>query len=307
MRRDLPNLDWLRVFAASAATESFALAAQQLGVTPGAISQRIKALEAFLGVALFERHAQGVRLTEVGKRYSGRVLPPLDQLATATREITAAEAARPVRLTILPALAQLWLGPRMDQFHARHSSMSIEIWADAAVIDLRTSNFDIAIRHGRPPFAGCDHRELLYDEMVPVASPALLQRSEIDERGLPVAAPLMLDSYWPDDFDDWLARTGESRPANLVTQSFSLYSMMVDAALKGRGFMIGHTALIGSLLDQGKLVQLAGRRVPSTNQFHLLTKAGQPLSDAAETFVNWIMAQAASADGNFSTPDSEHF
>lgn len=296
MSRELPNLDWLRVFSATASTESFALASMELGVTAGAVSQRIKALEGFLGVSLFQRYPQGVRLTEAGKRYAQRVLPSLEQLALATREVTSAQSTRAVRLTILPALAQLWLGSRMDQFHKLHTNATIEIWADAAVVDLRTSNFDIAIRYGRPPFPGCDYRALFFDQLVPVASPALIQESELDGQGMPVGAPLMLDTYWQSDFDDWLANSGQTRPANLMTQTFSLYSMTVEATLHGRGFMIGHTALVGTLLEEGKLQALSEKKVTAHNQFYLLTKTATPLSDAAETFVNWIMEQATPSE-----------
>jgi LysR family glycine cleavage system transcriptional activator len=296
MLRETPNLDWLRVFAETAATESFALAAMRLGVTPGAVSQRIKALESFLRVNLFQRYPQGVKLTEAGKRYAQRVSPALDQLITATREITATGSTKTVRLTILPALAQLWLGPKMEDFHALDTNTTVEIWADANVIDLRTSNFDIAIRHGRPPFPGCEYRELFFDELVPVASPKLIESATFDERGLPIGAPLMLDTYWEHDFVDWLGRTGQSYPTTLTTQTFSLYSMTVEATLQGRGFMIGHTALIGDFLEQGKLQQLSENRVPSNNQFYLLTKSAVPLSDAAETFVSWLLEQAKPAD-----------
>ena len=292
MARGLPNLDWLRVFATAAETESFALAASRLGVTPGAVSQRIKALEAFLGVSLFQRHPQGVRLTDTGWRYGQRVAPALEQLAEATHQIRAAQGPKAVRLTILPALAQLWLGSRMDRFHKLHSNTSVEIWAEAPVIDLRTSNFDIAIRYGRPPFPGCDHRPLFFDELVPVASPALISASETDEIGLPAGAPLMLDTYWQSDFDDWLASTGEKRPARLATQTFSLYSMVVEATLNGRGFMIGHTSLIGDLLRDGRLQALSDKRMAAANQFYLLTKAEAPLSAAADIFVRWILDQA---------------
>ncbi|MDT9598845.1 LysR substrate-binding domain-containing protein [Sphingosinicella rhizophila] len=296
MPRELPNLDWLRVFSATAATESFALAAAELGVTPGAISQRIKALESFLDISLFQRYPQGVKLTEAGKRYAQRVLPSLEQLAMATREMTSNQNTRAVRLTILPALAQLWLGSRMDHFHKLHTNATIEIWADAAVVDLRTSNFDVAIRYGRPPFPGCDYRELFFDQLVPVASPELIATSELDDQGLPIGAPLMMDTYWQSDFDDWLASSGQRRPANLMTQTFSLYSMTVEATVHGRGFMIGHTALIGSLLDEGKLQILSDNKVTAQNQFYLLTKTAVPLSDGAETFVNWILEQAAPSE-----------
>lgn len=292
MPRQLPNLDWLRVFSETAATESFALAAQRLGVTPGAVSQRIKALETFLGVSLFQRYSQGVRLTETGKAYAQRVAPALNHLVLATQEITSAGTGKAVRLTILPALAQLWLGPRMDLFHALHSNASVEIWADAEVVDLRTSNFDIAIRHARPPFPGCESRELFFDELVPVASPKLMAACERDHCGLPKGVPLLVDSYWEHDFADWLNRTGQTRTESVMVQAFSLYAMAVEAALNGRGFLMGHTALVGDLIREGKLCPLSDKRVPSMNQFYLVTKAATPLSDAAERFANWITEQA---------------
>lgn len=292
MLRETPNLDWLRVFAETAATESFTLAATRLNVTPGAVSQRIKALEAFLQIDLFHRYPQGVKLTEAGKRYAQRVAPALDQLVTATREITSAGSAKSVRVTILPSLAQLWLGARMEEFHALETNTTVEIWADPTIIDLRTSNFDIAIRYGQPPFPGCDYRELFFDELVPVASPKLIETLERDDQGMPIGASLMLDPYWEHDFTDWLARTGLRPPKALKTQTFSLYAMTVDATLQGRGFMIGHTALIGELLRTGQLRELSDRRVPSKNQFYLLTKSATPLSAAAETFVAWLLEQA---------------
>ena len=292
MQRELPNLDWLRVFAATATTESFALAALELRVTPGAVSQRIKALEAFLGVNLFQRYAQGVKLTEAGKRYAQRVLLPLEQLTVATREVISAETVKSVRVTILPALAQLWLGPRMDDFHRRHASATVEIWADATVIDLRTSNFDVAIRYGKPPFFGCDHVEILTDELIPVAAPSLIETAELNRDGLPEGVPLMLDTYWPGDFDDWLRHTGCARPANLMTQTFSLYSMSVEATLNGRGFMIGHTSLLSDLIEQGKLRPLSRKRAPANNHFYMLTKSGFDISETTGAFLEWVEQQA---------------
>lgn len=292
MRRELPNLDWLRVFASTAATESFATAALDLSVTPGAVSQRIKALEAFLGVELFQRYAQGVRLTDAGRRYAQRILPALDQLTAATRDIMSPEAGKSVRLTILPALAQLWLGPRIEEFHRNESNATVEIWADPTAIDLRSSNFDIAIRYGRPPFPGCDYRPLLVDELVPVAAPALIEAAVLDEYGLPAGAPLMLDTYWLDDFDEWLHHSGQRRPADLITQTFSLYSMVVEATLNGRGFMVGHTSLVGDLIEQGRLRPLSDTRIAAANQFYLLTKAAIPLSNTAEAFLQWVLDRA---------------
>lgn len=290
--RETPNLDWLRVFAETAATESFALAALRLGVTPGAVSQRIKALESFLRVSLFERYPQGVKLTDAGQRYAQSLAPALDQIINATREITSAGANKTVRITILPALAQLWLGPRMEAFHALGTNTNVEIWADPDVVDLRTSNFDIAIRHGRPPFPGCEMTELFFDEIVPVASPKVIETAERDERGLPRDVPLVVDLYWQHDFNDWLGRTGQTAPPTINMKTYSLYSMAVEATLEGAGFMIGHTALIGDKIADGRLIPLSELRVPSPCQFYLLTKSAVPLPGPAKTFVTWLLDQA---------------
>ena len=298
MPRQLPSLDWLRVFATTAASESFTLAATELSVTPGAVSQRIKALEAFLGVELFQRYPQGVRLTDVGRRYAGRVIPSLEHLTQATAELISADPGAPVRMSVLPAFAQLWLGPRLDEFHRRNATATIEIWADPIVVDLRAAGFDIAIRYGKPPFPGCKAIPLLQDDIVPVAAPAVIEGSERDANGLPVNVPLMLDSYWSKDFDDWLERTGTERPAAVKVQTFSLYNMVLDATLAGRGFMMGHTSLVGDHIADGRLVPLSDKRVPARNQFYLLTQEGAGLSPAATAFLEWIMDAVSPADAD---------
>lgn len=291
MQRELPNLDWLRVFDACAETGSFASAADRLKVTPGAVSQRIKALEAFLGIALFERQAQGVRLTEAGRRYAADVRPGVRQLLHATRDVVRDQTRATIRISILPALAQLWLGPRLADFHRRHDGVSVEIWADPALADLQAASFDLAIRYGRPPFVGCDHREVLVDTLVPVAAPDLLARCRRDAHGLPVDVPLLVDTYWPNDFGDWMRAAGIKNTARPSPRPFSLYSMVVDAALDGQGFMIGHTALIGDLLANGRLVRMSDVSVPTAHQFHVLSPKDSPMLPSTAIFIAWLLAQ----------------
>ena len=265
------------------------IAATRLGVTSGAVSQRIKALEAFLRVELFHRYPQGVKLTEAGRRYAQRIAPALGALTAATRDITGTRGVQSVRITALPALAQLWLGPRLEAFHAAESNINVEIWADPDVIDMRTSNFDVALRYGRPPFPGCNVLPILSDELVPVASPELIASASLDDHGFPAGAALISDPYWEHDLADWLAGVSLDKPKGLRVQAISLYSMAVEAVLKGRGFMIGHSSLIGDMLDDGRLVPLSDQRVPAAKQFHVLSRAGAAPSPAADAFVRWIV------------------
>lgn len=294
--QNLPNLEWLRFFAAAAATESFTLAGEQLGVTAAAVSQRVKSLEAALGVILFHRHPRCVRLTAAGRRYADQLVAPFDALQVATREIVDPQAGGTARMSVLPAFGQLWLGPRIQDFHRAYPGMSMEVWADPVRVDLKASGFDLAIRYGNPPFAGSDHRPLQHDALVPVASPAVANAPRDAGGVFPVGEPMIVDTYWREDLETWLRGTGHAPPVGLKVQHISLYSMVVETVLAGRGFMIGHTALVSDLLADGRLRRLDPRLVAATSQFHVLTRRGISLSPAAARCLEWLLGKADESD-----------
>lgn len=292
--REAPNLNWLRVFVTAARAGSFAVAGEDLGVTAGAVSQRVKSLESQLGVALFRRRAQGVELTDAGRRLADRVEPLLGDILRATREVGPERDQRRLKISILPALAQLWLGPRVENWRRSRPDLGLDIDADATLIDLSREDVDLAMRYGQPPFDGYVHDQLLVDELVPVAAPGLAASTWRDAEGLPSGADLLVDTYWPQDFEIWRRQCAPASLANPPIQTFSLYSMVVDAAMKGQGFMIGHTALIGDHLRDGTLVALSDRRVLNPKQFHVLRRANERQDEVIDGFVTWLFAQASS-------------
>ena len=296
--REAPNLNWLRAFVTAAKAESFAVAGEGLGVTAGAVSQRVKSLEGQLGVELFKRQARGVVLTPAGRRLADRVEPLLDGILRATLEIEPHRDQRRLKISILPALAQLWLGPRADHWRRLQPELALDIDADATLIDLVKDDAALAIRYGEAPFEGCRHDQLLVDELVPVAAPAMMATANRDRDGLPEGADLLVDTYWPQDFDVWRRHCAPTSLASPPIQTFSLYAMVVDAAVKGHGFMMGHTALVGDHLRDGRLVALSPHRVLNSKQFHVLRRADPESDPLQDSFVAWLLQQASNDGRN---------
>ena len=240
-------LNALRAFEAAARLGGFAAAASELGVTAGAITAHVKVLEDALGAALFERHARGVRLTALG----GRVLPAFtrafDQLGLAVQSLRAEAAPRTVHIATLPAIAQLWLSPRLPAIRAAAPEITISITAMEAPPDLKRAPFDFNLFY-RPAGEG---RRLAPDVIFPVCAPALARRLKGPEDLAMV--PCLSDSTWSDDWRLWSQAAGLTgfSPTGPV---FSLYALAVEEAVNGAGVLIGHGALVEAHLASGALV-----------------------------------------------------
>lgn len=255
----LPPLDCLRFFEAAARRRSFALAAEELHVTPPAVAHRIRTLERHLGAPLFERHSRGVRLNRRGDAYLADIAGLLVRIRDATDRCSG-DPARLLRIGVESAAAR-WLAPRLATFHAAYPDIVVEVetWgrvpADAAH-DFHVTIADVGANTTVSDEAAC--REPLFDDaLIPVCSPALL-----DRRGSP-SAPRDLDG-WPlllhlgraTDWPYWFARRNESPPDLSRAWGFRLYGMVLKAAVDGIGAAVGHASLISTELESGTLVAL---------------------------------------------------
>jgi LysR family glycine cleavage system transcriptional activator len=175
MARALPPLNWVRAFEAAARHQSFRLAADELGVSAGAVSQKVKALELHLGVALFARRPRGVLLTAVGRRYRDDLIPALDAIAAATGRIAKQPGGNRLRIVALPAIAEKWLTPRLPLFRDIKPELNIEVSVAPDVSELAEASFDVAVHYGIGDRADLVTVPLFRDEMFPVCSPALAE------------------------------------------------------------------------------------------------------------------------------------
>jgi len=259
-------LNALRAFEAAARTGAFTLAAAELGVTPGAVTAHVKALEDRLGAALFERQARGVRLTALGLAAVEELTGAFDALAGAEARLRALALPREVHIATLPAIAQLWLSPRLPALRAAAPEISVSITALEAPPNLKRSLHDLSLF---PAEGG--GRLAVADELFPVCSPALAARlGRVEDLN---TVPCLSDTAWDRDWEVWLRAVG-LRVA-VRGPVFSLYALAVEEAVNGAGVLMGHGPLVAGHLARGVLVAPFPQRVPLAGGLRLW--AARPL------------------------------
>ncbi|WP_374396606.1 LysR family transcriptional regulator [Tabrizicola sp.] len=245
-------LNALRAFEAAARTGAFTLAAAELGVTPGAVTAHVKALEDRLGAALFERQARGVRLTALGLAAVEELTGAFDALAGAEVRLRALALPQEVHIATLPAIAQLWLSPRLPALRAAAPEISVSITALEAPPNLKRSLHDLSLF---PAEAG--GRLVAEDALFPVCSPALAARLvRVEELG---SVPCLSDTAWDRDWEVWLQAVGVD--VAVRGPAFSLYALAVEEAVNGAGVLMGHGPLVAGHLARGTLVAPFSQRV----------------------------------------------
>lgn len=244
--KSLP-LTALRAFEAAARLGGFSAAADELGVSAGAISAHIKAIEAEIGAPLFKRSPQGVSLTPLGARVQSDFTGAFDALGQAVQTLRAEAGPKVVHIAALPAVAQFWLSPRLPQLRATAPEISISITALETPPNLKRTPYDLCL------FYDTDQGEVLAEDRVfPVCAPSIAARLQTPEDLRSV--PCLTDSGWPDDWATWSRDGfpgGRFAPRGPV---FSLYSLAVEETINGAGVLIGHEALIAPYLRDGSLV-----------------------------------------------------
>ena len=285
-RPRMPPLNALRAFEAAARHESFAKAANELGVTPAAVSHQIKALEGWLGSALFVRHAQGLSLTEPGRAAMPAFSTAFDGLGLAVQELRVAAPRVQVSIAALPSVAQLWLTPRLPRLRAAFPKARPSVYALEAPPDLRREPFDLAIFLIRNAPSGSRAIKLCDDLIFPVCTPdiAATLRSPADL----AAHPLLWDTSWVGDWERWLSDAGVTGVPPNEGPAFSLYSLAVQAAIDGAGVLIAHEALVSGPLSSGALVAPFKRRAATGLSLSILAPHRAALQ--AMKVIEWLTA-----------------
>ncbi|MBN8630541.1 MAG: LysR family transcriptional regulator [Rhodobacterales bacterium] len=275
-------LNALRAFEAAARTGAFTLAAVELGVNPGAVTAHVKALEEVLGAALFERQAKGVRLTALGLAAAEGFTEAFDALAQAEAQLRELAAPQQVHIATLPAIAQLWLSPRLPALRAAAPEIVVSITAMEAPPNLKRSTHDLSLF---PAESG--GRLVVRDELFPVCAPALAERLQMvsDLRGL----PCLSDSSWGGDWDIWLQAVGETVPVRGPV--FSLYALAVEEAVNGAGVLMGHGPLVAGHMERGTLVAPFPQRVGLADGFRLWSARTIAPKSALARVVEFLIGQ----------------
>jgi LysR family glycine cleavage system transcriptional activator len=284
-----PPLNALRAFEAAARLGGFAAAAEELCVTPGAVAQHVKALEAWAGADLFERRSQGVRLTVLGSELAADFSAAFDRLGEAVHALRSRAMPREVRIAALPSVAQLWLAPRQPALRTVAADVAISITASEVPPNLRREPFDLCVffQDGPPARGAVD---LGADSVFPVCAPAVAAR---------IASPADLaqetflhDASWAGDWAVWLAEMAPDTRLDTRGPTFSLYALAVEEAVNGAGVLIGHEPLVSRHLASGTLVDPFGRRFVLDRHLTIERARTSVPGSATDRIVKWLASTA---------------
>jgi LysR family glycine cleavage system transcriptional activator len=278
MRKTLPPLESLRVLAACTRHGNFSHAAAELGITPAAVSQRMRALEAQIGVKLFERHGPKLTTTDRAKALGQRLEQALSLMRTAVDDCR--RLKRPLRLTCAPTFAARWLVPRLATYHALPG-------ADTIVLDniqsvLPAGAFDVAIRSGEGPWPGYSAVKLIAEQRTPMFSPKWAPKRATLQTLLQM--PLIPDPGWNAWFE--IAGVTNAKPKFVATR-FPNYELEAQAAVQGLGAALLSPMLFSDLRAQGALIAPFPWMIDGPGSYWLLW--GKDLSE--RHFIKWMKSQ----------------
>ncbi len=286
----LPPLTTLSAFEAAARHLSFKNAAEELSVTPGAVSHQIKALEAYLEAPLFQRKHRSVALTDDGKALHEALSSSFGRISKSLSTIRDRSYGGKVTVGSTTSVAALWLSPSVIRFWRDMPEVSIDqISQDRPFKD--RSDLDFFIRYGRDGDPNLDHTPLFRDHLMPVGSPELAE--QLAGTGLRTLAQQRLihldseDNTWT-TWPDWFRQLGHTDRITMETRVNS-YSVALQMARKGAGLALGWKRLIQPMLQSGKLVPIGSHFLEAPNQFYLVGRPDEELSDNARALKNWII------------------
>jgi len=285
----LPPLNALRTFEAAARHGSFTLAAEELCVTPGAVSRQIRALEEHFGQPLFHRANRAVTLTDAGQRYFAAITNPLAQLARAGAML----GERRVVVDCVPTLAMHWLLQRLPHFRAAHPGIEVDLRTATGPVDTRQP-FNLAIRRDPAHFAGLAADVLMTEISLPVCSAEFARRHAValpdDLRRVPVLHIRARADLWP----SWCRAKGLDLTVLGPRQEVDHTFVAMQAAEDGLGIAVVPLIFARRLLEAGRLTCPLADAEVVTGSYSLLRPAAPPKAEA-ETFARWLAGECAAA------------
>jgi LysR family transcriptional regulator, glycine cleavage system transcriptional activator len=289
-RRHLPPLNAVRAFEAAARHGSFKDAADELGVTHGAVSRQIHLIEDWLGPpALFHRRPRGVTLTQDGVALLAEFGPALDRIAAITRRHRERQGGpRPavLRVNALATFSLRWLLPRLPRFRAEHADIEVRLDTSNDPIDALVDSFDVVIRGGPDTFHGYMSIPIIGERRLPVCSPSLGITTIADLEQHTLLHVTTVPRLW----QDWLIEAGHAdlRPAN--TLMLDHFFLAIQAAVDGLGVAMGPTALVSDDLAAGRLVTPFPDVSLPARTYHAYLPRHGPRNPSSTVFCDWLTA-----------------
>ncbi len=293
-RRFLPSISLLAAFEAAARTGSVTIAAKELNLTQSAVSRQIRALEEQVGVELFVRERQTIRLTLAGDGYAREIREALRRISSASLNLRANPHGGSLNLAILPTFGARWLAPRLPRFLDANKGITINLATRLSPFDFRLDSLDAAIHFGHPQWPGAELTFLMSERTVPACSPAFRQAHGIKEPADILGLPLLHLTSRPDAWETWFAGNGVAF-GSVHGMLFDQFATAAQAAAAGLGVALLPTFLIQEELRRGELVTAVDHEMESAERYYLACPTERLDYAPLTAFRSWIVAEAAAS------------
>jgi LysR family glycine cleavage system transcriptional activator len=288
----LPSLQTLRAFEAAGRLKSYSKAAEELGLTHGAVSHRIRELEGRLGVTLFRRTGNSMQLTEAGLKLDAQVRQGLSVLEQAFMpRSAAAKSGKQIVITSVSSLAATWLFSRLGEYRAEHPDVDFDLRVADGLSDFKKEGIDVGVRLGRGGWAGLHAAKLFDEALTPVCTPAYRDRLNLSQPSDLARATLLRNPWTP--WARWFSAVGLDWPEPSSGPMFDDAPLLLRAALDGQGVALGRQWLAIDEVRAGRLVTLFDLAVRDDFAYWLVWPTGRPLRPDAARFRDWLDARAA--------------
>lgn len=290
-------LNALRAFEAIARHMSFARAAEELHVTPAALSHQIRGLEEQLGLPLFTRRTRSIELTEAGRTLYPGLHAGFESVRGAVARLDRERAANILVISATVGLTAKWLMPRLWRFLHAHPEIDARVAATMRVVDFAADGVDVAIRMSNGNHPDLHVEKLFDDAMLPVCSPRLVEqglRSADDLVRFPlIHHDISMSMRAPPQWSDWLGMVGRNEIDASRGMRVNVADHALDAAVAGAGVSLSFKLIASDDVHSGRLVTPFGPELPLAIGYHFVCPKGHEAKPKVRAFRDWLFAEMA--------------
>ncbi|MFA7269216.1 MAG: transcriptional regulator GcvA [Sterolibacterium sp.] len=312
----MPPLNALRAFESAARHLSFRKAAEELHVTPAAISHQIKLLEDQLGIQLFRRLTRAVELTEVGSSFLPKLSEAFETMVQAVNKVRTHEKTAVISVNVPPSFASKWLMPRLHRFVTAHPDIDIRIIASMRLVDehqqdlgspdehYRAGDFDIDIHFGSGNYPGCRVNKLFTVSYTPLCSPSLLEGLRPLKKPSDLRYHLLLHDDIPEasvrrpNWAKWLQAAGVDNVDSSRGPHFNHPILGLEAAVDGMGVVLGTKEMAAYDLAAGRLVAPFDLVLETDTAYYLVVSESVADYPKVKVFREWLLKEALDVHSN---------
>jgi len=293
----LHPLNALRAFESSARYLSFVKAAEELHVTPAAVSHQVKKLEDYLGVQLFRRLPRGLLLADAGQLLQSELRDIFQRLDKAMELVQESESRGALTISVAPMFAVKWLLPRLQRFDELHPEIDVRISSSGDLVDFQRDGFDAAVRLGHGQYPRLESVYLFGESVTPMCSPRLLEGAgslkhidDLQQQVLLHDDSMGFDPAAP-NWQTWLEAAGTSLANSARGPHFSQPDHALQAAIDGAGVVLGWQQLAAEDIAAGRLIAPFETSLPLGSAFYLVYPKAHADRRKVEVFRNWVLAE----------------